>query len=403
MSGIRRDYDKWLCPFCDRRATLDTEQQVLCVSRTCSCGAIALAAPTVDMDEIVDDALGIFAVQIREESRGYDTLMLKDLRRAGVEIREGERVLVGEGFWGEYASLWFRRSQPPASEDADRSRDDTVEFPVLERKHPESIGGYTIVHCLARGNFTDIYEAVSPKSPDRRYVLKVLRKDSNGSNEWFASVASLTNSLDHPNILPCDPVISAEASCFIVMPYVNGSNLLDTVKNDGVLAPVRLLQLVDSTARALDYAHERGVIHGNLHPKHILLDRDDNVWVIGFAEVTSKRPSHLPFGNPHHLAPEQIVSNSTILASDVYALAEVSYLCLCGSFPFGGQRSASAMLQRKQSGPIPSIRESRPELSKRLDEVLQRGMAIHADERYSSAGKFAKSLSAALESTTKPR
>jgi hypothetical protein len=68
---------------------------------SCSCGAIALAAPTVDTDEIVDDALGIFAVQIREESRGYDALMLEDLRRSGVEIREGERTRVR---WGSGVS-----------------------------------------------------------------------------------------------------------------------------------------------------------------------------------------------------------------------------------------------------------------------------------------------------------
>jgi len=115
MGGIRSGYDKWSCPFCGETATLDTELRVLCDSRRCSCGAIALAAPTVDTDEIVDDALGIFAVQIREESRGYDALLLEDLRRAGVEIRQGERARVREGFWGEYSSLWFRRSQPSAS------------------------------------------------------------------------------------------------------------------------------------------------------------------------------------------------------------------------------------------------------------------------------------------------
>jgi hypothetical protein len=114
MGGIVSGYDRWSCPFCGKLATLETEQPVLCDSRTCSCGAIALAAPIVDTDEIVDDALGIFEVQIREDSRGYDALMLEDLRRAGVEIREGELAQVREGFWGEYTSMWFRRSSAPA-------------------------------------------------------------------------------------------------------------------------------------------------------------------------------------------------------------------------------------------------------------------------------------------------
>ncbi len=99
-----------------KRRRWKTAQQVLCDTRTCSCGAIGFAAPVVDLDEIVDDALGMFSVRIREESRGYDARMLEDLRRAGVEIRQGETVRVREDFWGEYTSLWFRRSPSSAFE-----------------------------------------------------------------------------------------------------------------------------------------------------------------------------------------------------------------------------------------------------------------------------------------------
>ena len=112
MGGILSGYDRWSCPFCGQMATLETEHQVLCDSRTCSCGAIALAAPTVDTDEIVDDALNIFRAPIRQESRGYDALLLEDLRRAGVEIRQGESAQIREGSWGKYTSLWFRKSGP---------------------------------------------------------------------------------------------------------------------------------------------------------------------------------------------------------------------------------------------------------------------------------------------------
>ena len=115
MGGVRSGYDSWSCPFCGTVATRETKERVLCDSRTCSCGVIALAAPVVDTDEIVDDALGIFRVQSRAESRGFDAFMLEDLRHAGVEVREGQRARVMEGFWGEYTSLWFRRSAGSAS------------------------------------------------------------------------------------------------------------------------------------------------------------------------------------------------------------------------------------------------------------------------------------------------
>jgi hypothetical protein len=109
MDGVRSGYAHWSCPFCGAIATQETKGRVICDSRTCSCGAVALAAPTVDTDEIVDDALEIFGVQIRTQSRGVDALILEDLRHAGVLIREGQRARVREGSWGEYTSLWFRR------------------------------------------------------------------------------------------------------------------------------------------------------------------------------------------------------------------------------------------------------------------------------------------------------
>jgi hypothetical protein len=115
MAGIKSGYDRWLCPFCGTVATRETERRVLCDSRTCSCGAIALAAPKVDTDEIVDDALGLFRVPVRQESRGYDGLLIEDMLRAGVEIQMGEAAQVQEGFWGEYTSMWFRRLPSPAS------------------------------------------------------------------------------------------------------------------------------------------------------------------------------------------------------------------------------------------------------------------------------------------------
>lgn len=85
------------------------------MSRICCCGAIGIAAPSVDADEIIDDALNIFSAEIQEKSRGYDALLLQDIRQAGVEIRNGERADLGNGFWGQYTSMWFRRSRPEDS------------------------------------------------------------------------------------------------------------------------------------------------------------------------------------------------------------------------------------------------------------------------------------------------
>jgi hypothetical protein len=105
--------DRWLCPFCGRVADLETVPRPLCQSRTCACGAVVLANRPCDFDEITDDAIGLFAVPIRPESRGYGPELRRDIVRSGVEIRPGA-VCAQELFPGhreEVHYVWFRRSE----------------------------------------------------------------------------------------------------------------------------------------------------------------------------------------------------------------------------------------------------------------------------------------------------
>jgi hypothetical protein len=102
------DIRKWRCPFCGQIAEHQTEPQPLSDSRTCSCGAIALGAACVDRDEIIDDAIGLFRVRTRPESKGFNPALLEDIMR-NVEVREGASLRVDNSTWGERQYLWFRR------------------------------------------------------------------------------------------------------------------------------------------------------------------------------------------------------------------------------------------------------------------------------------------------------
>jgi hypothetical protein len=103
------DEDKWRCPWCGRTATV--VRQSICDSRQCECGAVAVGAPEGDWDEVTDEALGLFEVPIRLESRGFDALLREDIRRAGVEIREGVSDPDMGHPWGwAYRYTWFRRA-----------------------------------------------------------------------------------------------------------------------------------------------------------------------------------------------------------------------------------------------------------------------------------------------------
>jgi hypothetical protein len=102
--------ERWRCPFCGEMAGEPTREPVICDSRTCRCGAIALGAPPRDFDEIVDDAINVFGPRIRESSKGFDSLLLADLRRAGVEVRDGICAKVPSGL--EHRYVWFRAPRP---------------------------------------------------------------------------------------------------------------------------------------------------------------------------------------------------------------------------------------------------------------------------------------------------
>lgn len=97
------------CPFCDRVAGDAPPGRTLCAARRCGCGAVGLSAPAVDTDEIIDDAIGLFDVGVRDASRGHDAALLEDVRRAGIEVREGWSGGSGLHPWGPQRTLWFRR------------------------------------------------------------------------------------------------------------------------------------------------------------------------------------------------------------------------------------------------------------------------------------------------------
>ncbi len=104
-----REGEKWKGPWCGEVATVVRES--ICDSRQCNCGAVAIGAPEGDWDEVTDEAIDFFEVLTRAESRGYDSLLCNDIRRAGVEMRSGVRDPDMGHPWGwAYIYTWFKRA-----------------------------------------------------------------------------------------------------------------------------------------------------------------------------------------------------------------------------------------------------------------------------------------------------
>ena len=117
VSANASTWDNWTCHFCGQNASKATLPSPLCESRTCSCGAIALAAPARDWDEITDDAIGLFSVSIRPESKGFEQLLLADIETAGVERHLGTMKGFASSLGKEkqWTCVWFRRKNEGAT------------------------------------------------------------------------------------------------------------------------------------------------------------------------------------------------------------------------------------------------------------------------------------------------
>jgi serine/threonine-protein kinase len=264
-------------------------------------------------------------------------------------------------------------------------------------EHPP-IPGYELVELLGRNGHL-IYRARQSATGQLVRLNVVHSRGEFGEMvaDGLRQQAQVLATLNHPNIVRLVEVGEAQGyGFFSTLEYVEGGNLAEMVHRPKLPHESEVVRIANLVAAALDYAHGRNIVHGNVHPKHILLYRTGHVFLIGFGEIAPRRPKRMLIGNPHFLAPEQLDGLDTIPQTDVYGLAEVVFLLLTGSFPFQGAGGMEQLLKRKRSVKAPSIRGCRPELPRRVDLTLQQAMALRPEDRYRSAGQFVEELDQAL-------
>lgn len=261
------------------------------------------------------------------------------------------------------------------------------------------VPGYELLKLLGRNGHL-IYLA-RQTSTGRLIHLRVVHSSGDFGRmiaEDLRQQAQVLAGLDHPNIARLVEVAEGQGyGFFSAIEYVEGDSVDELVKRRIILKHAELVRVIRAVAAALDHAHGRNVVHGSIHPKHILVGRAGRVMLTGFGKVGQPSPGGRSLGNPHFLAPELFASHDqAVPQTDVYGLAEVAFLVLSGSFPFQGVEGIGDLIRRKHAGPPPSVRERRPELPQGVDLTLQRAMAVRPDERFRSAGKFAQELDRAL-------
>jgi serine/threonine protein kinase len=217
---------------------------------------------------------------------------------------------------------------------------------------------YQIVRTIGEGVWTTVIEATRPKLGHRRLALKVLR---NGvSPQWFAHFALINVRLGSPNavtgIVPIHEIGVANGCPFIGMSLIEGDDLGNGIADWAARPAEETTAILQRVAATLDYAQGRGIVHGFVHPRHILRGNDGTIWVIDFAEWP---PPDGVMSNPVHHAPEQLAATEITPQTDVYALAETAFWMLSGVHPFQKVRGPK-VLAAKQAGLRSAISSAMP-------------------------------------------
>jgi serine/threonine protein kinase len=262
---------------------------------------------------------------------------------------------------------------------------------------------YAGAKLIASGGMGRVFHATD--SELRRGVAVKVLADRYADNEdvrarFRREALAAARLSGNPNIVTIFDVGEYQGRPLIVMEYLEGGSLEARVQGQGGCPPAQVLAWLEQAAQALDAAHDAGVVHRDIKPGNLLLDRRDQVHVgdFGIASAVgldSFTETGTILGTAGYLSPEQARGERATAASDRYSLAVVAYELLAGRRPFESE-STTVEAARHATAPVPSIREDKPELGAAFDPVFQRALAKSPATRYATAAEFVADLRAAL-------
>jgi serine/threonine protein kinase len=270
------------------------------------------------------------------------------------------------------------------------------------RAIPERIGKYLIINEVGRGSTGTVYLSHDPYY-GRDVAIKVYNLDMAGDEErarvtrkMFLSEAHMVGMLQHPNILPIYDAGEENGHCYVVTEHVHGARTLAAYcRPDNLLRVDDVVELVFKCAKALHYAHSRGVIHRDIKPSNIMLTQSSDVRIIdfGIALVADSDISRIEgiAGSPSYMSPEQVQSLELTSASDLYSLGAVMYELLTGNRPFRAGSLAKLLHQIVYATP-PPIHTLRNDVPEDLEVVVATAMQKDPRHRQKSGLDLAAAL-----------
>jgi serine/threonine-protein kinase len=263
-------------------------------------------------------------------------------------------------------------------------------------------GQYEVERELGRGGMGVVYRARDVRL-DRPVAIKVLPPHVAALPDFrarFLREARTAANLTHPNIVPVHRADEAGDVVFFVMALVDGDSLAELIRTRGALPAAEVVPWLCEVARALAYAHGRGVVHRDIKPENILIDGERRCAMVtdfGLARLAEASPLTMTgqvLGTVHYMSPEQVSGESLDGRSDLYSLGVVAYQALSGRLPFHADNASAVLVAHvtKAAAPLASVSD----VAEPLAAVVDACLAKDPRARYSTGEELARALESAL-------
>ena len=270
------------------------------------------------------------------------------------------------------------------------------------------VGTYEVIEQIGTGGMATVFKAFDPKT-DRFVAIKFL-PDQYATDptlrERFEREARAIAKLGHPHILPLFAYGEDQNVPYMVMPLMETGTLADRMRQ-GSIPLSELSKLLMQIASALDHAHENGIVHRDVKPSNILLDKAGNAYLSDFGiarQVGSDgnlTGSHMMIGTPSYMSPEQCHGEQDIPpATDQYALGVTIYEAISGRVPFVADTPLKTAWMHIND-PLPTLRQLRPDVRPAVESCIEKALSKNREDRYPNCVAFAETFARALTADTK--
>lgn len=256
---------------------------------------------------------------------------------------------------------------------------------------------YEIIELIGSGGMANVYKALCHRL-NRYDAVKIMRDETASNTELrrrFRAESQAVAMLSHPNIVSVYDVSHSDDVEYIVMELIDGITLKQYLQKKSVLDPSEVLDFTIQTAKALEHAHSKGIIHRDIKPQNIMLLKDGMIKVADFGiaslENTIEENNGETVGSVHYIAPEQARGEAPDARSDIYSLGIVMYEMLTGRLPYVGNSDVEVAVKHMNTDPV-TPRDIVPSIPEELERICLKAMNSNIDERYQTASEMLADL-----------